>query len=578
MGSGGTKTKTTSNETAVTTPNTFAGAMPSINQYYGTTVPNLFNVGAENVAPGLNGLQMVAQDKAIQGLGQNSGAYDMAGVLIRNAIGQINQVAPATASTASLSTAALPNAITAQQAALPERYQAASVARTATPTAAQASVADLPTAALAADTSGLAGKDVNTFGGVSAVGGINQYLNPQLDGYVKAALANFDDTAGRQQAAYAAQGAKNNAFGGSRFGIGEAQLLSDQARGRALTDAELRSDAWKTALSASSADADRGNAAGIASMQAKNSRDELLAQLAQSYGLANADATNNFRMAGFNAENTANLSNTDAINRLLSQAYGIDANANSQDAAARNNALSQFYSTEAANNQFNTGQANDLASMLYQSGLQNNQFNTGQANANSQFNAGVGNDMSRFNTDLAMQQGQAGITAGNSLSNILSQQGDSYRNDISTMGNLGNSLWGIQQQQGLAPYTQAGLLSEAINPQLLAQLSGQTITSNGTNTSKQSGGLLGSILGSAAQLGSAALMASERRVKRNIRHLGAESDGLGVYAYNYVWDDETEPLRVGVMVDEVARLRPWALGPVVDGIQTVDYSRLREAF
>ena len=130
MGSGGTKTKTTSNETAVTTPNTFAGAMPSINQYYGTTVPNLFNVGAENVAPGLNGLQMVAQDKAIQGLGQNSGAYDMAGGLIRNAIGQINQVAPATASTASLSTAALPNAITAQQAALPERYQAASVART----------------------------------------------------------------------------------------------------------------------------------------------------------------------------------------------------------------------------------------------------------------------------------------------------------------------------------------------------------------------------------------------------------------------------------------------------------------
>lgn len=83
-----------------------------------------------------------------------------------------------------------------------------------------------------------------------------------------------------------------------------------------------------------------------------------------------------------------------------------------------------------------------------------------------------------------------------------------------------------------------------------------------------------SLLGPAAQLGSAFITKSERRVKRDIVKLGEEADGLSVYRYNYIWDDVSQPVRFGVMVDEVERIRPWALGPVVDGIQTVDYGRL----
>lgn len=56
--------------------------------------------------------------------------------------------------------------------------------------------------------------------------------------------------------------------------------------------------------------------------------------------------------------------------------------------------------------------------------------------------------------------------------------------------------------------------------------------------------------------------------------LGEETDGIGVYAYNYIWDDAIELPRFGVMVDEVERIRPWALGPVVDGVQTVNYGAL----
>ena len=94
---------------------------------------------------------------------------------------------------------------------------------------------------------------------------------------------------------------------------------------------------------------------------------------------------------------------------------------------------------------------------------------------------------------------------------------------------------------------------------------------------KQKGSLGQALIGAGAQLGSAAIMASERRVKRDIALIGREPDGLGVYRYKYIWDDADQPERVGVLVDGVSELRPWALGPVVDGIQTVDYSRLEAA-
>lgn len=98
----------------------------------------------------------------------------------------------------------------------------------------------------------------------------------------------------------------------------------------------------------------------------------------------------------------------------------------------------------------------------------------------------------------------------------------------------------------------------------------------GFQTQTQPSGVLNNLLGAGAQLGSAALL-SERRVKRDINQIGTLPDGLGVYNFRYLWDKDDAPLHVGVMVDEVEKLRPWALGPIVDGIQTVDYSRLEAA-
>ena len=80
----------------------------------------------------------------------------------------------------------------------------------------------------------------------------------------------------------------------------------------------------------------------------------------------------------------------------------------------------------------------------------------------------------------------------------------------------------------------------------------------------------GGFLSGLASLGSAAILASDRRLKTNISLIGQRPDGLNLYSYDYIWGQPA----VGVMADEVAALRPEALGPVVGGYATVNYGAL----
>lgn len=87
-------------------------------------------------------------------------------------------------------------------------------------------------------------------------------------------------------------------------------------------------------------------------------------------------------------------------------------------------------------------------------------------------------------------------------------------------------------------------------------------------------GIGSSILGGLASGAGMALAASDVRVKKDVSKVGELEDGLGVYDFRYVWENET-PLHRGVMAQEVEKLRPWALGPTFgDGYMTVDYSKL----
>lgn len=120
----------------------------------------------------------------------------------------------------------------------------------------------------------------------------------------------------------------------------------------------------------------------------------------------------------------------------------------------------------------------------------------------------------------------------------------------------------LQYLTGQAGIPQAGAQSYAGSlAGLLGPYNTQTSTPSGASS-------IMSGIGTAASIAS---MFSDRRLKTGIRKLGEMADGLGIYAYRYIWGG---PERSGVMSDEVAVLRPWALGPEVDGFATVNYGAL----
>jgi hypothetical protein len=110
--------------------------------------------------------------------------------------------------------------------------------------------------------------------------------------------------------------------------------------------------------------------------------------------------------------------------------------------------------------------------------------------------------------------------------------------------------------------------------QQLSGLSGLGLQAGGlvANAGQRSTGGGPSTAGSiASTVGGIASIFSDRRLKRDVERVGEFEDGLGIYEYRYV----TSIKRVlGVMADEVAKLRPWALGPKRAGFATVDYGAL----
>lgn len=102
-------------------------------------------------------------------------------------------------------------------------------------------------------------------------------------------------------------------------------------------------------------------------------------------------------------------------------------------------------------------------------------------------------------------------------------------------------------------------------------LLGRYMTSNGTSTQKQSGGLLGSILQTAGALGPA-IIASDVRLKTDIAHIGQSNAGLPLYRWRYIGEDA---LHIGPMAQDVEVHQPDALGPDIHGFKTVNYAELR---
>lgn len=77
-------------------------------------------------------------------------------------------------------------------------------------------------------------------------GTLQDWMSPYTQDVVDTTLAGYDQNAGRTRAAQAAAGARNGAFGGSRFGVQGASTEGELARGRASAEAQLRNQAFNT--------------------------------------------------------------------------------------------------------------------------------------------------------------------------------------------------------------------------------------------------------------------------------------------------------------------------------------------
>lgn len=79
----------------------------------------------------------------------------------------------------------------------------------------------------------------------------------------------------------------------------------------------------------------------------------------------------------------------------------------------------------------------------------------------------------------------------------------------------------------------------------------------------------------ASLIGSIASMAaafSDKRVKEDVKKVGKTDEGLPIYTYKYKGSPKTQ---MGVMAQDVKKKKPSALGPVLGGMMTVDYSKIK---
>ena len=164
--------------------------------------------------------------------------------------------------------------------------------------------------------------------------------------------------------------------------------------------------------------------------------------------------------------------------------------------------------------------------------------------------------------DAMAEQGSRGITGNAAAGGIL--RSGSTGKALSAFGNNIQNSWLNQYMDKLKGQAELGF--NAANSITGA---GQTSTSTQSSKTKPGiGGLIGSI-------GSAVAM-SDVRLKENIVQIGALSNGLPVYQYNYINDNEKKP-QVGVMAHEAEELLPEAVVLMDNGYKAVDYGMLRKA-
>jgi hypothetical protein len=257
---------------------------------------------------------------------------------------------------------------------------------------------------------------------------------------------------------------------------------------------------------------------------------------------AQGDATTNALMQRFNEdwnkqqEQTYAGLNAEGAQRGSKQ-YDI---ANQQLSRARNDAMAQ--ALLAGNQEQNTLFNQNQQQMTFANQAQGQQFAQGQANAALQ---NQGRQQSISEQQLTRSQPINEIAALLGLGSGIQTPTGAPNFGV----NIGNTdvlgAYGLNQQAQQNAYNQ------------------QMASNNGIT------GALGNLFGAA---GSAAIMASDRRVKTNIRRCGTTMGGTPLYVYAY--RDKPGVEMLGVMAQDLMTLNPLAVHDM-DGVLAVDYGMVR---
>lgn len=81
-------------------------------------------------------------------------------------------------------------------------------------------------------------------------------------------------------------------------------------------------------------------------------------------------------------------------------------------------------------------------------------------------------------------------------------------------------------------------------------------------------------MGDIGTIAAMALMFSDRRLKKDLERVGATPGGLPLYRFRYLWDLASVPRRLGVLAQDLLRLRPAAVFIDRSGYLMVDYAQV----
>lgn len=128
---------------------------------------------------------------------------------------------------------------------------------------------------------------------------------------------------------------------------------------------------------------------------------------------------------------------------------------------------------------------------------------------------------------------------------------------LSTGTQIGNPQFsGTPQSPGIPTTDVAGLTQSNYNQQYQQWLQQQ----------QNNNALLGGLFG----LGSAAIIASDERLKEDVHRVGATDDGIPIVTYRYKGD--TVP-HMGFLAQDVAKVKPEAVKPMLSGYLAVDMDK-----